>query len=207
LFDLSGFTKSFLKATNGSYAGRERMQNLTQVVPIYGYAEINNQATSSFGRLKVHRGWFACELELVKQGDLVEDTADQSKYFVMSIKKECNDGVSVYLDATLYFCNCTATISRFTSGLRDTFGRSVIDSFIDVNVDIPIMTNPKNSESTEFPDRFIETDKIQVYLQAVTLVQEADRITTSQGDVYKINTIDKNSLTGIWICSVNKDDR
>lgn len=207
MLNLSRFAKSFVKATKGTYQGSPRILNIDQNKYIYGYAEINDQATSSYSRIKVHKGLFTCDKGDVLPGDLIQDRADDNKYMVMSIKDKICGDASVYFDCALYYCNTEATIERYNAGTRDSFGRPIVSSPVTIYSNVPIMTDPKNFTLDNLPDMPVETDKINLYIQAIYAVSEADRITTQTGDVYKIETIDKASLTNIWICKVNKDER
>lgn len=207
MFNFSRFAKSFLKVTTGSVGGAPRIHNLDTDAEVYGYCAIHDQASSSFSRIKVHRGWFACEPTEIRNGDLIEDRADSSRYFVMAVKREYNNDATVYLDGTLYYVDATVTISRFGGNTKDAFGRSTQNTAVVIATDVPVMTNPKNLESVQQPDAFVEKDEIHIYIQAKYGVQVADRLTSSTGDVYKVDTINKSSLTNIWICTVNKDNR
>lgn len=208
MLKLDKFAKSFVKATKGTYLGSPRIYNIDQDVYINGYAEINDQATSSYSRIKVHKGLFTCTSADVLPGDLIQDRVDSNKYLVMSVKDKFCGGVSVYFDAALYFCNTSVTVSRFSDAtVRDKFNRIVESTPEVIFSDIPVMTDSKNFDTTTQPDRFVEDNKINVYIQSKYNVKDSDRFTTPEGEVYVIETIDTSSLTNIWICKVNKDVR
>lgn len=208
MLNLSNFTKSFVKATKGTYQGSPRIYNIDQNKYIYGYAEINDQATSPFSRIKVHKGLFTCSRTDVVAGDLVQDRVDNHKYIVMSIKDKLCGEASTYFDCALYYCNTSVTISRFSKeGARDTFGRPIVSTATPLYTDIPVMTDTKNLLTTSYPDKFIETDKVNIYIQAKYLVNPEDRLITADGDMFVIETIDRGSLNNILILKVNKDDR
>lgn len=208
MLDLSVFAKNFVAATKGTYNGSPRIYNIDRNSYITGYAEINDQATSPYSRIKVHKGLFTCNRGDVLPGDLIQDRVDDNKYLVMSIKDKFCGGASAYFDCALYFCNTEITVSRFTgTGTKDSFGRAVANAPEVIFSNVPVMTDPKNFDTIIHPDRPIEDDKINVYIQSKYAVKVSDRITTPDGDVYEIETIDTAALTNIWICKVNKDVR
>lgn len=207
MIKLGSTTKSFVKNTIGMYNGQGRMYNMDRVSYLIGYAEVNQQATTAFSRIRVNKGWFFCDPSQVTEGDLVEDKTDLKKYLVMALKNEVLNGESVYLDATLYLCDTTATVTRWVDGARDVFGQ-VVDPTPQVVVsDIYIMTNPQNYDVLEQDDRQIAHDKVRIYLQAKHGVKVADRITTANGESYRVLRIDKVSLPNIWTCYVDVDER
>lgn len=207
MFNFSRFAKSFLKATTGSVGGAPRIRNLDTGAEVYGYCAIHDQASSSFSRIKVHRGWFTCDPSEIQNGDLIEDRADNSRYFVMAVKNEYNNGASVYLDGTLYYVDSSVTISRFGDTSKDSFGRATQKTAVVIATDVPVMTNPRSIESSPHPDAFVSNDEVQIYIQSKYDVKVSDRLTSSNGDVYKVDSINKSSLMNIWVCTVNKDDR
>lgn len=208
MLNLSNFAKNFVAATKGTFQGLPRIYNSDRSIYINGYAEINDQATSSYSRIKVHKGLFTCNKTDILPGDLILDRADNNNYLVMSIKDKFCGGGSVYFDGALYFCNTSVTVSRFSSTTtRDSFNR-IIDATPEIiHSDIPVMTDSKNFDTNIFPDRPVEDNKINIYIQSKYDVQVADRLSTPEGEVYIVETIDTSSLTNLWICKVNKDVR
>lgn len=208
MLNLSKFAKSFVKATKGVYKGSPRIYNIDRNIYISGYAEINAQATSPFSRIKVHKGLFTCDVTDVLPGDLIQDRVDSNKYIVMSVKdKYCGDA-SIYFDCALYYCNVSVDIARYSdTGTRDSFNRLLASTPTVLYTNVPVMTDLKNVTIQDTPDRPIEEDKLNLYIQAKFDVHISDRLITTDNILYKVETIDKSSLENIWICLVTKDDR
>lgn len=207
MIKLARFTRNFVKRTVGTYGGKGRMHNVDRDTYLVGYAEVNQQATTAFSRIRVNKGWFFCEPAEVTEGELIQDRVDAKRYLVMSLKTEFMNEETVYLDATLYLCDSTASIYRWVDGVKDLFGQESDPTPQLLVSDVAIMTNPQNYDVLEQKDRQIAHDKIKIYLQAKHNVQEADRITTQNGETYRVLRVDKVSLPNIWICYVDVDER
>lgn len=207
MIKMARMTKSFIKRTMGMVGNKPRIYNIDRDTYLLGYAQVNQMATTSFSRIKVNKGFLFCEASEVTEGELIQDRADNKKYFLMSAKMEMLNGEAVYIDCALYYCDATATIERWTDGARDTFG-TVLDPTPQVIIsDIPIVTNPQTYDTLEQQDRVIANDKIRIFVQAKAGVKEFDRVVASSGDTYKITRIDKVSWPGIWTCYVDVDVR
>lgn len=204
---LAKFAKNFVKNTVGKVGSLPRIYNVDKDQYIIGYAEVNQMATTAFSRLRVNKGFFFCEPTEVQEGVLIQDRADTKRYLVMSIKVELLNGECVYLDSSLYYCDATATIERWTDGVRDSFGMVTDPAPQIIASDVPIVTNPQTFSQLEQQDRMVDQDKSRVYMQAKFGVKESDRIITSHGDTYKVLRIDKSSWPGTWICYVDVDVR
>lgn len=207
MIKLGNFTKGLLKNTVGYWQGKGRIYNIDRDLYLVGFAEVNPMASTAFARIRVNKGWVVAEPGQIVEGDLIQDKADAKKYLVMSIKNEVLNQESVYWDATLYLCDSTASIERWTPGTKDVFGRPSVATPSVIAADVPIMTNPRNFDVVEQQDRVIAQNKISVYLQAKVGVQESDRIKSSNGEVYKVVSVDRVSLMNIHICYVDVDVR
>ncbi len=218
LFRLDNFAKSMIKNTVGTYRGLPRILNKDKGVLdingtptglyILGYAKVSPLASTPWARIKVHKGWFFCEQEDISSGDIILDRVDNAHYFVMSVKNEVLSDQTTYLDGTLHFCDSKVKIERFQDGVRDTFGRVASPAPIEILAEAWATTNALNFDVMEQQDRLIAQDKIKVYLQPKTGVSEADRLTIiGNGEKYKVISIDKTSIIGLWICSVDVDVR
>jgi len=207
MIKMARMTKSFIKRTVGMVGDKPRIYNVDRGTYLLGYAQVNQMATTSFSRIKVNKGFLFCEASEVTEGELIQDRADNKKYFLMSAKMEMLNGEAVYIDCALYYCDATATIERWTDGARDTFGRVVDPTPQVLFTDVPIVTNPQTYDTLEQQDRTIAHNKVRVFVQAKLGVKESDRITSSNGDTYKILSIDKVSWPGVWTCYVDVDDR
>lgn len=209
---MSSYNKSFMKHSTGVYGGLPRIQNITQTKDIYGFAQVNQMATTAYSRTKVHKGYFTCDPADIAHGDLIYDRGDQNHYLVMSVKNEIFSGESAYLDGTLFFCDAQITIKRFgTDPVRDAFGRMVEDAAVTVGTpvyeDVYCMINPKNFDVLQQEDRPVDQNKLQVCLQKTYLVEKGDRLETLEGDVYVVQTIDRRSLPGLQYLGVDTDVR
>lgn len=123
-------TMMYLKNTMGTVSYQPRLVNYSKITPqfVYGYVDVNTNATTPFSRGKVHKGFIAGLLDdnsvvTVDDGDLFLDRYDGYYYFVMSRKGKFHNNQTVYYDATMYRCDITVEIYRFGMGARDTFGR------------------------------------------------------------------------------------
>lgn len=207
MIKMAAMSKAFIKNTVGTVAGKPRIYNIDRGLYVVGYAEVNALATTAFSRIRVNKGYFFCPPSDVAEGDLVQDNADSKKYFVTSTKVEMLNGECVYLDSSLFYCDSTATVERWDTGVRDTFGRLTNPTPQVVYTDIPIVTNPQTFDVLEQQDRLISNDKIRIYIQAKNLIQESDRIVANNGEVYKVLRVDKVSWPGILVCHVDVDVR
>lgn len=195
-----------LRTRTGTIDGEPRMVNLDRNEDFYGYVEINTQATSPVARIKTHKAWFAPE-SLVSDGDLILDRADDKKYLVMSLKQEVDGGVVAYIDGTVYFCNVVANIERFSAPTRNDFGRPTEATGSVVATDVPIMTTSMNMNVNEQKDQNLAQEKIKVVIQSKFGVQINDRLICDSGSVYKVNSINRDDLVGLWVLHVDVDIR
>lgn len=173
----------------------------------YGYIDVNKNATTPFSRGKVHKGFFCCQTADIANGDLVYDRADQRYYFVMDRKMEVYNGEEVYVNATMYRCDSKIEIQRFSTGPRDTFGRTVQDTANSIATDVFAMFNPQNFDIKEQQDRLIADNKIKLCIQSKYDIQVADRVITDKGKKYHVTLIDDVSLENLVLCTVDTDVR
>lgn len=176
---------------------------------IVGHVKANTMATAPWSRVKVHKGYFYGVTDsAISNGDLVLDRSDNYYYLVMSVKAERLGGYVTYLDGTLFLCDSQIEISRFEEGERDNFGRVLTPG---LTVKVPFAyatTNLKNFDVLEQKDRLVPQEKLIIYVQPKTGVQVADRIIMLDTmDRYRVVSIDKKSIIGLWSCQVDVDDR
>lgn len=195
-----------LRTRNGTINGVPRILNRDQGTDILGYVEINTQATSPVARIKTHKAWFAAD-SVVAEGDLIEDRADNKVYLIMSLKNEIMGGETGYIDGTLYYANTTCRIERFTTGARNAFGRSQDPSPLTIADNVYIMTTSMSLNVNEQKDQNLAQEKIKVVIQSKFGVEINDRLVAANGDVYKVNSIDRTQLVGLWDLFVDKDIR
>lgn len=203
-------TKNLVRRTRGTVGRLPRIVNKDRSpeAGIIGYVEVNKNATTPFSRGKVHRGFFCCDRSEISNGNLILDRGDDSYYFVMDSKVEIFKGEDVYIDATMYRCDSTVTIQRFGEGAtRDTFGRLVTDTPVDVYTGVRSMFNPMNFDTKEQQDRLIADNKIKLCLQSTYDVRAADRIVTDGGSMYRVISVDVESLDGLVLYTVDTDVR
>ncbi len=206
---LAKLAKNFIKHSVGTVARMPRIYNVDKDQYITGYAEVNQMATTAFSRIRVNKGFFFCQLDstIVAEGDLILDRADNKNYLVMSLKAEILKEEAAYVDATLFYCDTTATIQRFVEGTKDMFGREVVNTPTDIATDVKIMTSSMNYDVLDKPDREIAQDKIKIYLQRKHGIQEADRVVTEDGEVYKVISVNRKDFVGIDVAYVDMDVR
>lgn len=206
---LSKFAKNFVKNTVGKVGNLPRIYNVDKAQYIIGYAEVNQMATTAFSRIRVNKGYFFCDLvdSLIAEGDLIQDRVDNKYYMIMSLKAQYLKGETAYLDSTLFFCDSTATIQRFQDGARDSFGRVVDSGPTTIYSDVKIMTSAMNYDVLLQEDRPIAQDKIKLYIQSKFAVKVADRISTNDGNVYKVISINNSDFQGINLLYVDVDVR
>lgn len=195
-----------LRTRTGTINGLPRILNLDRNEDFYGYVEINTQATSPVARIKTHKAWFAPDAP-VYDGDLIQDRADGKKYLVMSLKNEIDGGVCAYIDGTVYFCNVTANIERFSGATKNAFGRPAEAAGTIVAYDVPLMTTSMNMNVNEQKDQNLAEEKIKVVIQSKFDVRINDRLVCSSGSVYKVNSINRDDLVGLWVLHVDVDIR
>ena len=199
-----------LRTQNGVIGGLPRIVNIDRNVSFYGYAEVNTQATSPVARIKQHKAWFEPSANIV-EGDLIQDRADDKYYLVMSLKKEVTGGVCTYIDGTLYWTNATCSIQRFptgaTTGTKDAFGRLIEAGPVTVASGVYIMTNSMSLGVNEQEDQVLSEEKIKVVMQAKFAPQRNDRLVSSLGDTYKVISVDRTQLNGLWVLYVDQDIR
>jgi hypothetical protein len=196
-----------LKTKVGIVGTNPRIFNVDTKRFSYGYAEVNINASSPFSRTKVHKGWLEGGSDIV-EGSLIQDRLDSNYYMVMSVKKEGWKGEVAYKDVTLYYCNKTCTIQRFSEAkATNAFGRVVDSAPATLHTNVYIMVNPQNYDEQPGKDIILENNKIKLAIQSKYGVQVNDRIVTSEGDTLIVETVDKYSLVGIWILGVDKDSR
>lgn len=200
-------TKNLIRKTVGMVNRSPRILNVESSLEIIGYIDVNDNATTPFSRGKVHKGFFCCERDGVQNGDLLLDRADGYHYFAMDSKAKISNGEVVFVDATMYRCDKTITIQRFSTGERDTFGRPKDAAPTTVATDVFAMFNPKNYDVSQQKDRVVAQDKITMCVQRKVGVAVSDRIVTSDGNTYVIYSIDRESLIGLDLCTVDADER
>lgn len=208
---LAKIANNFIKNSVGKISGLPRIQNIDKDTYITGYVEVNQMATTAFSRVRVNKGFFFGDTSPsnIAEGDLILDRADNKHYLVMSLKNEILKEETAYTDGTLFFCDSKATIQRFVEGTKDMFGREVVATPTNIATDVYIMTNPKNYDVLIQDDRPVPQDKISVYLQIKHGIQEADRIVTDTGEIFKVVSVDNSSLgkNGITLAYVDNDVR
>ena len=195
-----------LKRSNGTIEGMPRIYNVDRDTYSLGYTEINTQATSSFSRIKTHKAWFSGTSD-VQNGDLILDRADGKYYLVMSVKNEISGGITAYIDGTLYYCDAVCQVQRFEVGTVNAFGRSANPAPSVVASNVYIMSQSMSMDSTDQPDQAIAKEKIKVAVQSKIGVQVNDRLVSSNGNSYRVITVDKNQLEGLDMLYVDKDVR
>lgn len=206
---LAKFAKNFVKNTVGKVGRLPRIYNVDKDQYIIGYAEVNQMATTAFSRLRVNKGYFFCDLvdTFIAEGDLIQDRVDNKFYMIMSLKAQYLKGETDYLDSTLFYCDSTATIERFQDSARDKFGRVSTDAPTVIYSDVKLMTSAMTYDVMVQEDRLIAQDKIKLYLQSKFAVKVADRITTDDGNVYKVVSINNSDFAGINLLYVDVDVR
>lgn len=206
---LTKIAKNFIKNTVGKVGNLPRIYNTDKDAYIIGYAEVNQMATTAFSRIRVNKGFLFCPLgsSIVAEGDLILDRADNKNYMVMSLKAEILKEEAAYIDATLFYCDTTATIQRFVEGVKDMFGREVVNTPTTIATNVKIMTSSMNYDVLDKPDREIAQDKIKIYVQRKHDIQEADRVVTEDGEVYKVISVNRKDFVGIDVAYVDMDVR
>jgi hypothetical protein len=201
--------RSYIARTGGAVSRHvPRMYNQDRGVEIYGYAEVNLQATSVLGRVKIHKAYLYCEILDVFEGDLILDRLDNKQYIVMSAKPEVQGYEVIYLDTTLIHCEDTITVRRFGTGVKDSFGRVAVATPQVVADNVPCMINPKDFSVVNAKDRPVAENQIQFYVQSKTGIKVADRLTTaSHGKNYLVVSVDTESLRNIDILYTDLDVR
>lgn len=195
-----------LRNRNGVYGDLPRIYNVDRDSYSYGYTEINTMASSTFARVKSHKGWFEGEAD-IEDGDLIVDRADGKHYLVMALKNEVDGGISAYKDGTLYYANTTCNIERFTPGTKDAFGRETVNTPDVVTTGAYIMVQSVTMDVVEQKDQDIAKEKLKVAIQAKYGVLPNDRLVTALGDTYKVMTVDKTQMDNLWMLYVDKDIR
>lgn len=195
-----------LRTQNGAIGRTPRITNVDRGVSFYGYAEVNLQATSPVARIKQHKAWFEPDA-LVAEGDLILDRADGKHYLVMSLKKEVTGGVCAYIDGTLYYANATCAIERYVEAPKNAFGRQDVGTTTVVAAGVYIMTNSMSIDVDEQKDQVIAEEKIKVVMQSKYNVRRNDRLVSSNGDTYKVISVDRTQLEGLWVLYVDQDIR
>lgn len=195
-----------LRRNNGSFGDLPRIYNVDRSAYMLGYTEINTQATSTFSRIKTHKGWFEGTAN-IQDGDLIQDRVDGKHYLVMSLKDEYAGGSIAYKDGTLYYANTTCTVQRCGAGAKDAFGFETTNTFTTVATGVYIMAQSVTLDVVEYKDQDVAKEKIKVAVQAKVGVQENDRLVTALGDTYKVVSVDKTQIDGLWLLFVDKDVR
>jgi hypothetical protein len=175
-------------------------------VSFYGYAEVNTQATSPVARIKQHKAWFVGNADIT-EGDLIQDKADNKYYLVMSLKKEVTGSEVAYIDGTLYYANATCSIERFAPVSVNAFGREVSAEPSVIAEGVYIMVNSMSMDVDEQRDQHIAEEKIKVVMQSKYGAKINDRLVSSNGDVYKVATVDRTQLENLVVLYVAQDIR
>ena len=195
-----------LRTQNGSINGSPRIYNVDKNVSFYGYAEVNTQATSPVARIKQHKAWFVGNADIT-EGDLIQDKADNKYYLVMSLKKEVTGSEVAYIDGTLYYANATCSIERFAPVSVNAFGREVSAEPSVIAEGVYIMVNSMSMDVDEQRDQHIAEEKIKVVMQSKYGAKINDRLVSSNGDVYKVATVDRTQLENLVVLYVAQDIR
>lgn len=195
-----------LRHGNGTVGTLPRIYNNDNKTYAYGYVEINAQATSPVARIKVHKAWLDGEAQ-VANGHLIQDRADGKMYFIMSQKPELYGGAVAYYDVTLYYCNTTCSVQRFGVSGKTAFGKPQGGAPTTLYENVYIMTTSLSVDVKEQEDQVLAQEKIKVAIQSKYGVKINDRLTCSNGDVYKVMSIDRTQLEGLWMLFVDKDIR
>lgn len=198
--------EAMLRRNNGTVGGLPRIYNVDRAAYMLGYTEINTQATSTFSRIKTHKGWFEGTSN-IQDGDLIQDRVDGKYYLVMSLKDEFTGERVAYKDGTLYYANTTCTIQRGGAGTKDAFGFEASNTFSTVATGVYLMAQSVTLDVVEQKDQDLAKEKIKVAVQAKFGVQENDRLVTALGDTYKVVSVDKTQINGLWMLFVDKDVR
>lgn len=205
---LARIKKSYVARHRGTIArGVPRIYNVDRNVEIVGYAEVNQLATSVMGRVKTHRGYFYCDKGDVDDGDLILDREDERYYLVMSAKAEKFNYETVYFDSTLFLCDALVSVFRFGGGARDGFGRPVSSAPTEIASEVRCMASALNFDVMQQEDRLIAKDKLKFYLQKKVGVCVADRLVSSTGRKYVVESVDDISLTNLSLLSCDTDVR
>lgn len=189
----------------GMVGGLPRIFNQDTETYTIGYTKINTRATTAFSRTKTHKAWLVGTTD-IRNGTRILDRVDNAKYLVMSIKAEFVDGDTAYYDGTLFYVNETCSISRI-SNVLDEFGRATATTFTTTASNIWIMVNPLVLDIEEQPDRILDKDKIKIAMQASVDIKEQDRITTSNGEMFKVNSFSRSEIEGLNMLYVSTDTR
>jgi hypothetical protein len=189
----------------GIVNGLNRIWNRDTDVYTLGYTKINTMATTAFSRTKTHKAWLAGDTD-IRSGTRIQDLADNSRYIVMSLKKELYNGQNAYWDGTLYYVNEVCTIGRINNVL-DTFGRTTATGFTVVMSGVWSMVNPVVIDVIEQPDSFIAKDKIKIAMQDIVDIEENDQIITATGEFYKVLNFSRSEIEGLVMVYVESDSR
>lgn len=200
-------TQNLIRKTVGTIGKLPRLHIVDTDTDVYGYIDVNANATTPFSRGKVHKGIFCCSLEDIGDGALVYDRADAKYYFLMDGKTKVYNGEAVYVDGTMYRCDSIIDVQRFVGGLRDGFGRSMDVAPITFVTGVYAMFNPLNFDIKEQQDRLVAENKIKVCVQSSVGIQVADRIITQDGSKYNVTSVDSVSLSKLVLCTVDTDVR
>jgi hypothetical protein len=193
-----------LKA-RGTYEGLPRIYNADLDTYTVGFTEVNTQATTAFARTKMHKAWLVGTSDII-DGSRIVDRVDGHRYIVMSLKKEYTAGNTAFVDGTLMYVTTTCTISRMSSSV-DAFGRKLDADFTDVATGIWLMLNPMAEAPLDLPERQSDKSKIKVAMQSSVDVKINDRISTEDGEVYKVDYINRAELDNVVMLYVIPDNR
>ena len=196
-----------MKRDNGSYDGEPRMYNVTRNTYSYGYVEVNQQASSTFSRIKSHKAWFSGDAD-VKDGDLLIDRVSGNHYLAMSIVPEYSGGVNAYLDGTLFYANTTCAVERFDAApAKSAFGKAILATPGIIASYVWIMVQTITLDVVEKPDQTVAKEKIKVAVQNSVGIKVNDRLVTALGDNYKVVSVDRCDIDGLDLLFVDKDIR
>lgn len=200
-----------LKNHNGVVNGEPRILNVDTGNYSYGYVEVNTEATSPFARTKVHDGLFEGDSD-IRTGSLILDRSDTRYYLVMSTKAVYNGDMTAYYDSTCYYVNAICTVSRFTGGTKDFFGKDTVATAQTIYSNVYAMINPQSYDTNVQQDIVGQADKIKIAIKATYDIRVNDRITSPRGKSYIVENIDEDSLidqdgSGLLILYCNEDAR
>ena len=195
-----------LKNHNGVINGLPRILNRDTGVYTLGYTKINPMATNPYSRINSHKGWFSSTTD-IENGSWVVDRVNDKSYYVMSTDPEYSDGRVAYYDATLYLADKTCSISRFNNEVRDHYGRPVEAAPTILAEGVPLMSASISVNVKESKDQPLADEKIRVALASKYDIHVNDRLTVSNGDVYKVMSVDDTQLIGLHMLYVDRDIR
>jgi hypothetical protein len=145
----------------------------------------------------------------IYSGLALTDPLDGKTYLVKSCAPVAWKNKTAYFESEIRQTNSTVTISRFTQGNKNAFGRPADPAPAIIAADVPAFIETSatlRTVQTNEPDGTHDARKLRALVQVID-ARVGDRVTTAQAETFMVQAVDLYSNPGLLLLHLSPDNR